>query len=258
MGPQRIKNFKTLFMYQLKLLFLDSEILIFWLMLILGKMGSDLKSQLSRGSHIFGLKVWEVVGIAVALLIIAILSVLSYCLTSKKKSRRSKTGLPVIQIPQVSKEIKEVRVEHVSASNFAPREGILLTIQDKNKKDSDKVMVHLDIGKKRKNNGGSSTSRSGSFHHLEIIDKHSESGEEVSVNQPSSSSLYNIATPSPLSGLPESHLGWGHWFTLRDLEIATNRFSKENVIGEGGYGVVYRGELINGTPVAVKKILNQL
>ena len=222
------------------------------------KMGSGLKSQLSRDSHIFGLEVWEIIGIAVALLIIAILSVLSFCLTSKKKSRRSKTGLPVIQIPQVSKEIKEVRVEHVSANNFAPREGILLTIQDRNNKDSDKVMVHLDMGKKRKNGGGS-CSRSGSFHHLEITDKQSESGEELSLNQPSSSSsLYNIATPSPLAGLPESHLGWGHWFTLRDLEIATNRFSKENVIGEGGYGVVYRGDLINGTPVAVKKILNQL
>ncbi|CAF1727670.1 hypothetical protein Bca4012_042740 [Brassica carinata] len=221
-------------------------------------MGSGLKSQLSRDSHIFGLEVWEIIGIAVALLIIAILSVLSFCLTSKKKSRRSKTGLPVIQIPQVSKEIKEVRVEHVSANNFAPREGILLTIQDRNNKDSDKVMVHLDMGKKRKNGGGS-CSRSGSFHHLEITDKQSESGEELSLNQPSSSSsLYNIATPSPLAGLPESHLGWGHWFTLRDLEIATNRFSKENVIGEGGYGVVYRGDLINGTPVAVKKILNQL
>ncbi|CAN8244801.1 unnamed protein product [Cochlearia groenlandica] len=222
-------------------------------------MGSDMKSQLSKETHIFGLKVWEVIGIAVALLIIVILSVLSFCLTSKKKSRRSNPGLPVIQIPQVSKEIKEVRVEHVSSSNFAPGEGILLTIQDKNNKDSDKVLVHLDIGKRRKNGGSSSYSRSGSFPHLETIDKHSESCEEVSVNQPSSStSLYNIATPSPLSGLHESHLGWGHWFTLRDLEVATNRFSKENVIGEGGYGVVYRGELVNGTPVAVKKILNQL
>ncbi|XP_010480284.1 PREDICTED: probable receptor-like protein kinase At2g42960 [Camelina sativa] len=212
-------------------------------------MGGDLKSQLSRESSVFGLKVWEVIGIAVALLIITILSVLSFCLTSKKKSRRSKTGLPVIQTPTVSKEIREVRVEHVSASNFAPGEGILLTIQDKNNKDAEKVMVHLDMGKKR-----SSSGRSGSFHHLEIIDKHSESAEEVSA----SSSLYNVATPSPLSGLPESHLGWGHWFTLRDLDIATNRFSKENVIGEGGYGVVYRGVLLNGTPVAVKKIFNQL
>ncbi|CAN1229182.1 Probable receptor-like protein kinase At2g42960 [Linum perenne] len=66
-------------------------------------------------------------------------------------------------------------------------------------------------------------------------------------------------TASPLIGLPEfSHLGWGHWFTLRDLEFATNRFAAENVLGEGGYGVVYKGRLINGTEVAVKKILNNL
>ncbi|KAF9590647.1 hypothetical protein IFM89_035965, partial [Coptis chinensis] len=47
-------------------------------------------------------------------------------------------------------------------------------------------------------------------------------------------------------------------FTLRDLELATSRFLKENVFGEGGYGVVYRGNLINGTLVAVKKLLNNL
>lgn len=219
-------------------------------------MGDHLQDQLSRNSHVFGLKVWEVIGIAVALFIIAILSVLSFWLTSKKKSRRSKTNLPISQIPPVSKEIKEVRVEHVSASNFAPRDGILLTIQDKNSKESDKVLLHLDMGKRK--NGD--YSRSGSFHHVES-DKHSQSGEEVfsgGANKPSSSS-YNITAPSPLSGLPEfSQLGWGHWFTLRDLELATDKFAKENVLGEGGYGIVYRGQLINGTPVAVKKILNNL
>ncbi|KAJ6980782.1 hypothetical protein NC653_024210 [Populus alba x Populus x berolinensis] len=43
---------------------------------------------------------------------------------------------------------------------------------------------------------------------------------------------------------------------LRDLQVATNRFSKDNIIGDGGYGVVYQGHMINGTPVAVKKLLN--
>ncbi|KAL9994761.1 putative protein kinase-like domain superfamily [Helianthus debilis subsp. tardiflorus] len=32
---------------------------------------------------------------------------------------------------------------------------------------------------------------------------------------------------------------WGHWYTLRELEEATNGFSDWNVIGEGGYGIVY-------------------
>nr|GEW79804.1 probable serine/threonine-protein kinase At1g01540 [Tanacetum cinerariifolium] len=53
-----------------------------------------------------------------------------------------------------------------------------------------------------------------------------------------------------------SHLGWGHWYSLRELEIATNGFSSENVIGEGGYGIVYSGVLADNTMVAVKNLLN--
>lgn len=57
--------------------------------------------------------------------------------------------------------------------------------------------------------------------------------------------------------LPEvSHLGWGRWYTLRELEAATNCLSDENVIGEGGYGIVYQGVLTDGTRVAVKNLLN--
>ncbi|XP_068224371.1 LOW QUALITY PROTEIN: uncharacterized protein [Palaemon carinicauda] len=217
-------------------------------------MANDLNAELSKKA-IFGLKVWEVIGISVALFIIIILSILSFCLTSRKKSRRARNNLPLSQIPTVSKEIKEVRVEQVSTNEFVLRDGILLTIQDKSSdKESDKVMVHLGM-EKVKNEDNSS--QSGSFHYLDK-DGGSISGEDsgsVTMYKPSSS--YPITAPSPLTGLPEfSHLGWGHWFTLRDLELATNRFSKENVLGEGGYGVVYWGNLINGSPVAVKKILN--
>ncbi|KAJ1425548.1 Serine/threonine-protein kinase, active site [Sesbania bispinosa] len=218
-------------------------------------MGADLKADLSKKTPIAGLKVWEIIGIAVGLSIIVILSVLSFCLTSRKKSRKARDKVPVSQIPTVSKEIKEVRVEQVPANGFVPRDGILLTIHDKSSdRESDKVMVHLGVGNMKH---GDSGSHSDSFH-----GGGSQSGEEgssgtIKVYKPSSS--YHITAPSPLSGLPEfSHLGWGHWFTLRDLELATNRFSKENVLGEGGYGVVYRGKLINGTPVAVKKILNNI
>ncbi|TKY63968.1 serine/threonine-protein kinase [Spatholobus suberectus] len=53
-----------------------------------------------------------------------------------------------------------------------------------------------------------------------------------------------------------SHLGWGRWYTLRELEAATNGLCDENVIGEGGYGIVYSGLLPDGTKVAVKNLLN--
>jgi hypothetical protein len=229
-------------------------------------MGSNLNAELSKKTSFFGIKVWEIIAIVVGLSIIVILTVLSICLTSRKKSRKARNEIPVTEIPNVSKEIKEVRVEQVSTNGFAPRDGILLTIHDKSSdKESDKVMVHLGLGKKVKN--GDSSSHSDSFHQYMERDggggSHSQSGEEgssgmVTVYKHSSAS-YPITAPSPLSGLPEfSHLGWGHWFTLRDLELATNRFAKENVLGEGGYGVVYKGQLINGSPVAVKKILNNM
>lgn len=53
-----------------------------------------------------------------------------------------------------------------------------------------------------------------------------------------------------------SHLGWGHWYTLRELEDATNEFSPDNVIGEGGYGIVYHGILKDNTNIAIKNLLN--
>ncbi|XP_058076270.1 probable receptor-like protein kinase At5g18500 isoform X2 [Magnolia sinica] len=221
--------------------------------------GGSLNAELSKKTSIFGLKVWVLIGIGVGVFIVLILSVLAICLTARrKKSRRVSENLPQTRIPQVSKEIKEVRVDQISANEFVPRDGILLTIHDKSSdRESDKVMVHLGMGKMK--NGDSS--HSGSFHHVEK-DGESQSGEEGSsgtVTVYRASSSHPVTAPSPLTGLPEfSHLGWGHWFTLRDLELATNRFSKENVLGEGGYGVVYRGHLINGTPVAVKKLLNNL
>ncbi|CAN6687526.1 unnamed protein product [Malus baccata var. baccata] len=52
------------------------------------------------------------------------------------------------------------------------------------------------------------------------------------------------------------NIGWGRWYSLKELEIATRGFSPENVIGEGGYGIVYSGELQDGSVVAVKNLLN--
>lgn len=52
------------------------------------------------------------------------------------------------------------------------------------------------------------------------------------------------------------NIGWGRWYSLRELETATQGFAEGNVIGEGGYGIVYRGNLLDGSVVAVKNLLN--
>ncbi|KAJ1388339.1 Serine-threonine/tyrosine-protein kinase, catalytic domain [Sesbania bispinosa] len=43
-------------------------------------------------------------------------------------------------------------------------------------------------------------------------------------------------------------------FTLATIEAATNKFSHENKIGRGGFGVVYKGILSDGRQIAAKKL----
>ena len=43
-------------------------------------------------------------------------------------------------------------------------------------------------------------------------------------------------------------------FSYRDLDVATCGFSEELVLGEGGFGRVYRGRLRTGLHIAVKRL----
>ncbi|KAG0464541.1 hypothetical protein HPP92_020164 [Vanilla planifolia] len=60
------------------------------------------------------------------------------------------------------------------------------------------------------------------------------------------------AKERPVSGRPQSST-W-RLFTFKELSAATNGFSVENQIGEGGFGIVYRGLLKDGRQIAVKKL----
>ncbi|XP_030962975.1 probable LRR receptor-like serine/threonine-protein kinase At1g06840 isoform X4 [Quercus lobata] len=42
-------------------------------------------------------------------------------------------------------------------------------------------------------------------------------------------------------------------FTYREMAVATNSFDKSTQVGEGGYGKVYKGVLVDGTVVAIKR-----
>ncbi|KAG4110550.1 hypothetical protein ERO13_D13G055600v2 [Gossypium hirsutum] len=53
---------------------------------------------------------------------------------------------------------------------------------------------------------------------------------------------------------PEFHLGQLKWFSLRELQEATDFFSEKNVVGSGGSGRVYKGRLDDGSVVVIKRL----
>ncbi|XP_077245294.1 uncharacterized protein LOC143885154 [Tasmannia lanceolata] len=52
----------------------------------------------------------------------------------------------------------------------------------------------------------------------------------------------------------EVQLGHIKRFSLRELQVATRKFSNETIIGRGGFGKVYKGRLADGSLVAIKRL----
>ncbi|CAO2045205.1 unnamed protein product [Urochloa humidicola] len=52
----------------------------------------------------------------------------------------------------------------------------------------------------------------------------------------------------------EFELGHLKHFSFHDLQNATGNFDSKNILGQGGFGIVYKGCLRNGTLVAVKRL----
>ncbi|XP_060218553.1 probable serine/threonine-protein kinase At1g01540 isoform X2 [Lycium barbarum] len=188
-------------------------------------------NELSKTTSIFGLKLGVVIGIFCGVVFVLILFLLSLCITASR--RRNTTGKGKLHrhvngemTPVVSKEIQEI-VHHDPAQDHRPI--VPQAVPE----------IQIDMGKVE--------------HRVVYSDKMpgASSGESRATSGAETGSLGNSGQ------LPEvSHLGWGRWYTLRELEAATNCLSDENVIGEGGYGIVYQGVLADGTRVAVKNLLN--
>nr|XP_043638779.1 probable receptor-like protein kinase At2g42960 [Erigeron canadensis] len=217
-------------------------------------MSGSLDSGLSKKTSFMGIKVWVLICLGVGVFICVFLCLLSMWVVCQRKSQR-RDRYPISQIPNVPKDI---RVDSVGGPyNDNNRGQPSTTVTDEaSGKSSGKMLFQIGLSK----SGGDADNASQSSSMYERGYRSQQSGEEgTSGTIWKQSSVGRGGMASPFVGLPEtSHLGWGHWFTLRDLEQATKRFSSENVVGEGGYGVVYKGTLINGTEVAVKKLLNNL
>ncbi|XP_022924518.1 probable serine/threonine-protein kinase At1g01540 [Cucurbita moschata] len=180
-------------------------------------------TELAKPTSIFGLRLWVVIGILVGALIVLALFLLSLCLTSRKRNRhKNQIRFPKSTTdhspPAVSKEIQEI-VHHAVPDHHHH-------VQPE---------IHVEIGKLE--------------HRVVFSDRPSSGESRGAVSE-------NASFGSVTVGPEVSHLGWGRWYTLRELEAATNCLCEENVIGEGGYGIVYLGILGDGTRIAIKNLLN--
>ncbi|KAL9238721.1 hypothetical protein vseg_013105 [Gypsophila vaccaria] len=89
------------------------------------------------------------------------------------------------------------------------------------------------------------------------VDKNSSSGfSSGSKNRGSSPYRTPRSFESPKHKIGEVYGSLS--FTLEDIKKATKSFSQDNVIGEGGFGTVYKGQLRDGTRVAVKRAKKDL
>ncbi|KAG5009155.1 putative serine/threonine-protein kinase [Glycine max] len=182
-------------------------------------------TELSKRTSIFGLRLWVVIGILVGSLIVITLFLLSLCLTSRRrhhhhhhKNPRPRHPSTTLPTPPISKEILEI-------VHLPPPPDT----------------VHLPPPPPTKPDHPRSAATAALY----------SSGESRAT-----ASACETASSLGSVGPEVSHLGWGRWYTLRELEAATNGLCEENVIGEGGYGIVYRGLFPDGTKVAVKNLLN--
>ncbi|XP_010263506.1 PREDICTED: probable serine/threonine-protein kinase At1g01540 [Nelumbo nucifera] len=213
-----------------------------------------LNDELSKRTSIFGLRLWVVLGICVGAAFVLLLFLISLWFTSKRNNTTKYKPSQKPTIPSVSKEIQEIKIDHArhaihhqqdakthqvlpnplpeaEQNGLIERQALLFPKEEEGPMGLHRI--HIEIGKDHRI---SYPERGGGSSH--------GSGETRSVDQ------LPVVVPEV------SHLGWGHWYTLRELEASTNGFADENVIGEGGYGIVYHGVLEDKTQVAVKNLLN--
>ncbi|CAI0424639.1 unnamed protein product [Linum tenue] len=178
--------------------------------------GSFLNNELSKKTSIFGLRLWVVVGICVGAAIVVFLFLISLWFTSKRNRRTNNANTSSNGLSSSVSQFKSSPINNQIIPNVS----------------KEITEIRFEIGKDHRisygSGHGSGEARSGP-----------RSGDQGAMTVPE-----------------VSHLGWGHWYTLRELELSTNEFADENVIGEGGYGIVYRGVFEDKTTVAVKNLLN--
>ncbi|MED6181653.1 hypothetical protein PIB30_021246 [Stylosanthes scabra] len=219
-----------------------------------------MNDQLSKQTSIFGLRLCVVGGICVGAAIVLILVLISLWLASKLSTTNKRNRHT---IPDVPKEIQEIEIDRhpssspSSASKPVPGNGHGLQPES----EPDRLPPPTEGEESNNNNAVLGIKRIqfeiGKNHRISYPEQRALVTSSSQSNKGSGGEALEHNNQQGATVIPEvSHLGWGHWYTLRELELATNFFANENVIGEGGYGIVYHGIFNDNTHVAIKNLLN--
>ncbi|XP_070669354.1 probable serine/threonine-protein kinase At1g01540 [Malus domestica] len=183
----------------------------------------SLKKKLLKPTSFFGVKSWVLLVIFIALftvitLIISLLCVIHY---RRRKSSKSNFRLPT---PIVSK------TTHNGYCNSSLDRRLL----SRNMSD-----IEMNSGKLQQ--------------HGRVF-----SGQFASPQASGRIRNSNVMELGPVSMYSQmvQDVWRGKKFSLKELEVATNGFSKQNLIGNGDYGIVYHGILFDNTLVAVKRLVS--
>lgn len=71
---------------------------------------------------------------------------------------------------------------------------------------------------------------------------------------PSFKTNYSAGSPKLKACMSDISVGNSRFFTYQELYQITDAFSAHNLLGEGGFGSVYKGHLPDGKQVAVKQL----
>ncbi|KAM0057983.1 putative protein kinase RLK-Pelle-RLCK-V family [Helianthus debilis subsp. tardiflorus] len=168
---------------------------------------------------IFGLHLWIVLGVSAGALFVLFLFLLSIWLTKTRSKPQISIPIPISTTPQIPND--PTSIQRLSGIE---KQALLL----KQEEDHGYSRIQIQMGKSHPHR----------------------------VLYPGVSRVAGEGDEGGCVGPEVSHLGWGHWYTLRELEAATDGFAPENVVGQGGYGIVYHGVVADNTQVAVKNLLN--
>lgn len=176
------------------------------------------KRKLFKHTSFLGLPLWVLIILLTGLFIVLILVIISLCFICRRRRRRKSNKDNCFCLPNPI-PCKPHRYDSYGMSSL-DRRLLPRNIYD----------IEMNNGRFSESHTGTSTQQ-----HFIVTDD----------------------VESVLRYLPVAKDVWrGCKFSLKEIEMATNRLAKENVIGSGDYGVVYRGILLDNTRVALKKLVS--